>query len=86
MRCNADNQNRRFEMMEVQKAPYKTLQSHANNSFLYGSALTLSTAPMQPVTQVSLDPPCDDIRHLQAEQEFCGAIGYFGLISAKPLG
>jgi len=30
---------------------------------------------MQPITQTSLDPKRNDIRHLQTEQEFCGVIG-----------
>jgi hypothetical protein len=43
-------------------------------------------APTQPVTQVSLDPAFDVIRHWRADQEFCGAIGWFGRRSSKPLG
>jgi len=35
---------------------------------------------MQPITQVSLDPKLNDIRHLRADQEFCGVIGCFGSI------
>ena len=53
------------------------------NSILYGSAYALLTAPIQPITQASLDPSCDDIRDLQAEQELCGAMGCFGLITLK---
>jgi hypothetical protein len=34
---------------------------------------------MQPITQASLDPKLNDIRHLRADQEFCGVIGCFGL-------
>lgn len=41
---------------------------------------------MQPITQASLDPKLNDIRHLRAEQEFCGVIGCFGLITPKTLG
>ena len=40
---------------------------------------------MQPATQVSLSPQCNDIRHLRANQEFCGVIGWFGLRFPKPL-
>jgi len=29
---------------------------------------------MQPIAEASLDPMSNDIRHLQAEQEFCGVI------------
>jgi hypothetical protein len=36
---------------------------------------------MQPITQASFDPKLNDIRHLRADQEFCGVIGCFGLIS-----
>jgi len=36
---------------------------------------------MQPISQASLDPKMNDIRHLRAEQEFCGVIGCFGLIT-----
>jgi hypothetical protein len=35
---------------------------------------------MQPVTKASLDPKSKDIRHLRADQEFCGVMGCFGLI------
>jgi hypothetical protein len=35
---------------------------------------------MQTITKANLDPEVDDTRNLQAEQEFCGAIGWFGLI------
>jgi hypothetical protein len=38
---------------------------------------------MQPITQASLDPSRDDSRPLQAEQEFCGAVGFFDLILLK---
>jgi hypothetical protein len=38
---------------------------------------------MQPNTQASLAPGRDDIRHLRAEQEFCGVIGCFDLVTAK---
>jgi hypothetical protein len=38
---------------------------------------------MQPTTQASLDPKLNDIRHVQAEQEFCGAMGCFGLSTLK---
>ena len=41
---------------------------------------------MQPITQPSLDPKMNDIRHLRADQEFCGVIGCFGLITPKTLG
>jgi hypothetical protein len=34
---------------------------------------------MQPITQDSLDPKLNDIRHLRADQGFYGAIGCFGL-------
>jgi hypothetical protein len=34
----------------------------------------------------SISAACDDIRQLQAEQEFCGMIGWYGLRSPKPLG
>ncbi len=40
---------------------------------------------MQPITHVSLAPTEDHIRHLRAEQEFCGAIGCCGLIALKTL-
>ena len=33
---------------------------------------------MQPITQASLDPRLNDIRHLRADQEFCGVIGFLG--------
>ena len=39
---------------------------------------------MQPITQTSLDPKLNYIRHLRAEQEFCGVIGCFGLVSPHP--
>ena len=39
---------------------------------------------MQPITQASLDPKLNDIRHLRAEQEFCEVIGCFGFISGWP--
>jgi hypothetical protein len=39
---------------------------------------------MQPITQASLDPKLNNIRHLRAEQEFCGVIGCFGLVSPHP--
>ena len=39
---------------------------------------------MQPITQASLDPKLNDIRHLRADQEFCGVIGCFGLVSGWP--
>ena len=39
---------------------------------------------MQPITQASLDPKLNDIRHLRADQEFCGVIGCFGLTSPSP--
>jgi len=38
---------------------------------------------MQPITQGGLDPKLNDIRHLRADQEFCG-YGYFGKISGWP--
>jgi len=38
---------------------------------------------MQTITKANLDPEVDDTRNLQAEQEFCGAIGCFGLITLK---
>ena len=38
---------------------------------------------MQTITQVNLDPEVDDTRNLQAEQEFFGAMGCFGLITVK---
>ena len=34
---------------------------------------------MQPITQFSINPKCNDIRYLRAEQEFYGVIGCFGL-------
>jgi hypothetical protein len=37
-------------------------------------------------TQVSPDLTDDDIRHLHADQEFCGVVGCFGLILLKTLG
>jgi hypothetical protein len=40
---------------------------------------------MQTITKANLDPEVDDTRNLQAEQEFCGAIGWFGLITQKTL-
>ena len=39
---------------------------------------------MQPITQASLDPKLNDIKHLRAEQEFNGVIGCFGLVSGWP--
>ena len=39
---------------------------------------------MQPITKASLDPQCDDIRNLQADQEWCGVRGYFALVSGWP--
>ena len=39
---------------------------------------------MQPITQATLDPMLDDIRHLRAEQRFDEAIGRFGLFSPPP--
>ena len=36
-------------------------------------------------TAFSLDPKLNDIRHLRADQEFCGVIGCFGLLSTHPL-
>jgi hypothetical protein len=41
---------------------------------------------MQPITQASLGPMLNGIRHLRADQEFCGEIGSFGLITSKTLG
>ena len=38
---------------------------------------------MRPITQANLDPSRDNSRHLQAEQEYCGTIGCFGLITLK---
>jgi len=38
------------------------------------SDATLLKAPMQPIAQASLDPRCDDIMHLQAEQLIDGVI------------
>ena len=38
---------------------------------------------MQPITQASPDPSRDYSRPLQAEQEFCGAMGCFGLITSE---
>jgi hypothetical protein len=40
---------------------------------------------MQPNTQASLAPGRDDIRHLEADQEFCGVIGGFDLTPREPL-
>lgn len=34
---------------------------------------------MQPIMQASLDQKLKNIRHLRADQEFCGVIGCFGL-------
>jgi hypothetical protein len=39
---------------------------------------------MQPITQASLDPNRNDIKHFRVDQEFCGSIGYFGLILRLP--
>lgn len=41
---------------------------------------------MQPNTQASLAPGRDDIRHLEADQEFCGVIGGFRLTTQNPMG
>jgi hypothetical protein len=41
---------------------------------------------MQPIAQVSLDPNSNDIRHLLADQEFCGVLDCFGLICLPPFG
>ena len=40
---------------------------------------------MQPITQASLDPKLNDIRHLRAEQSLDGVIDCFGLVSTHPL-
>jgi hypothetical protein len=39
---------------------------------------------MQPITQDSIDPKLNDIRHLRADQGFYGVIDSFGLISGWP--
>jgi hypothetical protein len=39
---------------------------------------------MQPITQASLDPKLNDIRHLRADQSLDGVIGCFGLSSGWP--
>jgi hypothetical protein len=41
---------------------------------------------MQPITQASLDPNMKDIKHLRADQEFCGVIGCLGLVTLKTPG
>ena len=41
---------------------------------------------MEPITLASLDPKLNDIRHLRADQEFCGVIGCFGLICPTSFG
>ena len=40
---------------------------------------------MKPIIQVSLDLTADGNRRLHPDQEFCGVIPCFGLISPKPL-
>ena len=39
---------------------------------------------MQLIAQTSLDPESKDIRHLLADQDFCGVIGYLGVITIWP--
>ena len=56
-----------------------------HNLIPYGSAKTLKTAPLHPITHASLGPPCDDIRHLKPNQEFYRVVGCFGQISKKTL-
>jgi len=40
---------------------------------------------MQPITQVSLDPQCDDIRHLRADQGPYGLTGFFAQSPRYPV-
>jgi len=41
---------------------------------------------MQPINQASLEPESHGIKHLRADQEFCGVLRGFCLRSPKPQG